>query len=80
MQNKSLNQIKFIASIFVVFLHTSMFRYVNQTGFVFDYLVDTIARFGVPVFFAISGYFLYFKYKEGGKKYWLNYVKKILFI
>ena len=80
MPNKSLNQIKFIASIFVVLLHTSMFRYVNQTGFVFDYIVDTIARFGVPIFFSISGYFLYSKYRDGGKKYWLNYVKKILWL
>jgi len=80
MQNKSLNQIKFIASIFVVFIHTSAFRYVNQTGYVFDFIVDSISRFGVPVFFAISGYFLYSKYKSGGGKYWGNYVKKILWL
>lgn len=80
MQNKSLNQIKFLASIFVVLIHTSAFRYVNKTGYVFDFIVDTISRFGVPIFFSISGYFLYSKYKTGGTSYWLNYVKKILWL
>lgn len=80
MQNKSLNQIKFIASIFVVLIHTSAFRYVNKSGYIFDFVVDTIARFGVPIFFAISGYFLYSKYRSGGTKYWWNYVKKILWL
>lgn len=80
MENKSLNQLKFIASIFVVLIHTSAFRYVNNTGYVFDFIVDTIARFGVPVFFCISGYFLYSKYQKFGFKYWANYIKKILWL
>lgn len=80
MQNKSLNNIKFIAAIFVVLIHVSAFRYINQTGYVFDYFVDTIARFGVPIFFSISGYFLYSKFQKNSGKYYLNYIKKILWL
>lgn len=80
MKNNSLNQIKFIASIFVVFIHTSFFKNYNKLGYIFDFIIDSTARFGVPIFFAISGYFLYEKFKKNQFIYYLNYVKKILFL
>lgn len=80
MKNNSLNQIKFIASIFVVFIHTSFFKNYNKSGYILDFIIDSTARFGVPIFFAISGYFLYEKFKKNQFMYYLNYVKKILFL
>ena len=50
--NQSMELCKFIASIFVVFIH---FVFPGKFG----ETVNCIARFAVPVFFAISGYFSY---------------------
>ncbi|MBR6738019.1 MAG: acyltransferase [Clostridia bacterium] len=49
-RNKWLDLIKLIASFMVVFIH------VDFTG-KFGYAVDAIARFAVPLFFAVSGFF-----------------------
>lgn len=80
MENKSLNQLKFIASIFVVLIHASAFRYMGISGYIFDFLLDSLSRFSVPVFFSISGYFLYFKFKKNNSRYLISYSKKILWL
>lgn len=51
-RNQSMELCKLIASFFVVFIHVP---FPGQAG----KLVDCLARFGVPVFFMISGYFNY---------------------
>ena len=51
-RNMSLDVLKLIASYVVVFIH---FKFSGLTG---D-LVDALARFSVPVFFMVSGYFAY---------------------
>ena len=48
--NQSMDLCKLIASVFVVLIHIGL---TDESGWVFNCL----ARFGVPVFFAISGYF-----------------------
>lgn len=48
--NQSMDLCKLIAAVFVVLIHVSL---PDKTGEV----VNTLARFAVPVFFAISGYF-----------------------
>jgi len=51
-RNKSLDILKLISSYVVVFIH---FSFSGVTGDI----VDSLARFAVPVFFMISGYFAY---------------------
>ena len=51
-RNMSLDVLKLIASYVVVFIH---FKFSGLTGDI----VDALARFAVPVFFMISGYFAY---------------------
>lgn len=50
--NQSMELCKFVASIFVVFIH---FGFQGEFGKV----INCIARFAVPFFFAVSGYFSY---------------------
>ena len=51
-RNMSLDVLKLIASYVVVFIH---FKFSGLTGDI----VDALARFAVPVFFMVSGYFAY---------------------
>ena len=51
-RNMSLDVLKIIASYVVVFIH---FKFSGLTGDI----VDALARFAVPVFFMVSGYFAY---------------------
>ena len=51
-RNKSLDVLKLIASYFVVFIH---FKFSGLAGDI----VEALARFAVPVFFMVSGYFAY---------------------
>jgi surface polysaccharide O-acyltransferase-like enzyme len=50
MKNNTLNFIKTIACAMVVFIHIKF-------PYEYGYYVNTLARFGVPFFFMISGYF-----------------------
>lgn len=51
-KNNLLNFFKLIASFFVIFIHCKF------PGFIGDF-IETIARFAVPFFFIISGYYVY---------------------
>ena len=51
-RSKSLDVLKLIASYFVVFIH---FKFSGLAGDI----VEALARFAVPVFFMVSGYFAY---------------------
>ena len=51
-KNKLLNLVKFIASIFVIIIHL-------RTKTTFGSLLNCLARFAVPLFFMISGYYAY---------------------
>ena len=51
-RNMSLDVLKLIASYFVVFIH------IKFSGLAGD-IVEALARFAVPVFFMVSGYFAY---------------------
>lgn len=51
-RNTCLDQIKGIAAVFVVFIHA---RFPGELGII----VDAIAKFAVPFFFMVSGYFFY---------------------
>ena len=52
MRNRNLDVLKFVASIFVIFIHISF------PGN-FGVFVGALARFAVPAFFMVSGYFSY---------------------
>lgn len=62
---------EFIASIFVIFIHCKFY------GFFGD-IVETIARFAVPFFFIITGYYGLNKMTEKIKKYTLIFIKLML--
>lgn len=51
-RNKSLDIVKFIAACFVVFIHI---RFAGDLG----KIMECLARFSVPFFFAISGYYAF---------------------
>lgn len=72
-QNKCLNFLKGIACIGVIFLH---FAY---PGIVGD-IIDKIARFAVPLFFMISGYFLWNEDKDIMLKKIPGKIKRLLII
>lgn len=64
MEIKSINSMKIIASIFVLFIHSKPFtntRVLGIDGYYFSVFLTSIARFAVPFFFMVSGYFLYKK-------------------
>lgn len=53
MRNRSLDAVRAIAALFVVWIHVS---FPGETGRV----VKALARFAVPLFFMVSGYFCYY--------------------
>lgn len=57
MKNISLYTLEGIACMFVIFIHCKFPEPVGD-------LVDTIARFAVPIFFIVSGFFNYSASKE----------------
>jgi peptidoglycan/LPS O-acetylase OafA/YrhL len=69
MKNNTLNFIKTIACAMVVFIHIKF-------PYEYGYYVTTLARFGVPFFFMISGYFS-FKNVDNSE-YIIRQIKKIL--
>ncbi|MGN1328898.1 MAG: acyltransferase family protein [Eubacterium sp.] len=65
MRNKSLDILKFISSVFVVFIHI---MFVGEFGVG----VKAVVRFAVPIFFMSSGYFSYNAITTGNTKKLLN--------
>ena len=61
MRNKNLDAVKAAAACFVVFIHVG---FPGETG----QIIKVIARFAVPFFFMISGYFCYYAEKSRGVK------------
>lgn len=61
MRNKSLDALKFICAIFVVFIHIT---FVGEFGVV----VKAASRFAVPIFFMCSGFFSYNAITNGDVK------------
>lgn len=61
MRNKSLDVLKLISAIFVVFIHIT---FVGELGIA----VKAIARFAVPIFFMCSGFFSYNAITNGDVK------------
>lgn len=69
-RNYTVDTIKLIAAFFVVCIHTkttSKLDHFEQGSF--SFIVDNIARFAVPFFFMVSGYFIDFSdFKKLGKR------------
>lgn len=61
MRNKSLDVLKLISAIFVVFIHIT---FVGELGIA----VNAVARFAVPIFFMCSGFFSYNAITNGDEK------------
>ena len=71
-RNHSLDFLKFIASFLIVCIHFKVF---GQTG----NLISVIARFAVPVFFMISGYYAY-NDDENKLKYKVTKIIKYIYL
>ena len=69
-QNNTLNFLKGLACFAIVWMHTNSGEFGNQ-------IIVCLARFGIPVFFMVSGYFTYKEKKVGYTKV---LTKKILHI
>ena len=69
-QNNSLNFLKGLACLAIVWMHTNSGGTVNQ-------VIVCMARFGIPIFFMVSGYFTY---KEKKVDYTKVLAKKIIHI
>ena len=70
MVNSALNTVKFIAAMFVIFIHI-------QFPDNFGIAVNSIARFAVPFFFMVSGYYCYYENIEVQYKKLINKIKKM---
>lgn len=74
--NDVLDAFKFIAALSVVGIHTFPSKSILGSD------LKILARFSVPFFFIVSGYFLFkkisFREKEKDKKILFNYIKRIL--
>ncbi|WP_137289610.1 acyltransferase [Natronorubrum halophilum] len=53
----SIDAVRIIAMVFIITIHTDLFQGVGTYGNVFNFLIDSTARFAVPFFFMTSGYF-----------------------
>ena len=69
-QNNTLNFLKGLACLAIVWMHTNSGGLVNQ-------VIVCMARFGIPVFFMVSGYFTY---KDNKADYTKVLTKKIIHI
>lgn len=69
-QNNTLNFLKGLACLAIVWMHTNSGGLVNQ-------IIVCMARFGIPVFFMVSGYFTY---KDNKVDYTKVLTKKIIHI
>lgn len=67
----SVDTIRFLSVIAVIAIHTSPFNFqeveLRQKYYYLDVFINQIARFGVPFFFLISGYFFGLKVNNGGE-------------
>lgn len=65
------SQLNFLLSFLVVFIHSYTYYYnVNDAQWVFQKIVsDNIGRIAVPLFFSISGFFLFLKYENSWEDY-----------
>lgn len=52
----SIDSMRIIAMLFVVSIHTDPFRGIGIYGNIFNFVIDSSARFSVPFFFMTSGY------------------------
>ena len=72
----SIDLMKFIASIFVVALHTDVFYDINRNLYVL--VCNGLSRLAVPLFFISSAYFLYLPEQESQiKKRQVKYIKRL---
>jgi len=72
----AIDLMKFIASIFVVALHTDAFFDINKNIFIF--VCNGLSRLAVPLFFISSAYFLYLPEQNGlSKKRKMKYIKRL---
>lgn len=77
--NNSIESMRFIAAFAVILIH---YFYPKEKDFGdLGLIVNQCARFAVPFFFIVSGYFLAEKLKQGDKPIvYLNYIKKVLIL
>ncbi|MFC4436413.1 MULTISPECIES: acyltransferase [Natrialbaceae] len=57
----SIDSMRIIAMVFVVTIHTDLFRGVGAYGNAINFVIDSSARFAVPFFFMTAGYFFALK-------------------
>lgn len=72
MRNKTIDQSRLVAALLVVIIHAPL------PG-VFGTVLESIARFAVPFFFMVSGYFAFGKDKAGLKRQTIKTLKLFLF-
>lgn len=81
---KNIDIVRFIASFFIIAIHTSFLKNVSAAGY---FCVMSAAGLAVPIFFAASGFFLFskFSYKDGkiektaeNTKIMLSYEKRLI--
>ncbi|MDH5728115.1 MAG: acyltransferase [Gammaproteobacteria bacterium] len=83
---ESVDVFRLIAIVAVIAIHTTPFRYAENTGGdlykYLDLLINQASRFAVPFFFIISGYFWGMKIRRGDDVYQvsLSMSKRIFFI
>ncbi len=74
----SLDSMRIVAMVFVVIIHTDPFVGLGVYGNLFNFILETAARFAVPFFFMTSGYFLALKFASSDPgAYYLNRVATI---
>lgn len=71
-RNSTLDVLKLLASYMVVFIHVLFYGRIGET-------VDALARFAVPLFFLVSGYYSYQSTPEKLKRRILHLVHLLLF-
>lgn len=70
----SLDIFRLLAAFAVVILHVSM----GVLPLDFQIFIKLIARFAVPFFFLVSGYFFYLGYEKKGDSFFLKNISKLL--
>lgn len=79
---ESLDTLKGLALLAVVVIHVrGLFIGREIEASVFDFILLNSARFGVPIFFLISGFLLKkkFEQRQDKKKYTIRYLRKLVF-
>ncbi|SEH12658.1 Surface polysaccharide O-acyltransferase, integral membrane enzyme [Natronorubrum sediminis] len=67
----SLDSMRIVAMVFVVAIHTNLFRGLGAYGNVANFVIDSAGRFVVPFFFMTSGYLFALKTMHGDPKAYL---------